>query len=246
MKMKKFIPAILAIAVASMGQTACAGSSASGSSFDLKDLLNTGGNLLEGVFTTGNIEVKDLAGEWTSSGSAVSFKSENALKKAGGVAVAAAVEAKLDPYFKQYGLTGSTMKIESDGQFTFTVKKLKMSGVITKRDDGNFTFTFKALGSMSLPGITAYVAKGPKNLDIMFDASKLQELVTFIGKLSGTKTVQAVGSILNSYDGICVGFKMSKTGGASDDASGSEGDSSTQESVKSGLEKLKGLLNKGE
>lgn len=54
---------------------------------DLKEILSAGssaiGGLVEGVFTTSDLKVSDIAGQWTSEGSAVSFKSENFLKKAG-------------------------------------------------------------------------------------------------------------------------------------------------------------------
>ena len=53
---------------------------------------NTLGNLLEGVFSSSNITVQDLAGVWTSNGPAVCFQSENMLKKAGVIAAAAMVE----------------------------------------------------------------------------------------------------------------------------------------------------------
>ena len=72
--------------------------------FDLKDILggNGGGivgNLLEGVFTKTDLTTKDLMGVWTTDKPAVSFKSEDMLKKAGGMAAAAALETKLTPYF---------------------------------------------------------------------------------------------------------------------------------------------------
>ena len=70
------------------------------SSPDLKDILGAGGgalgNIVEGVFTKSDLTVADLEGEWTSTGSAVTFQSDNFLKKAGGTAAAGAVESKLD------------------------------------------------------------------------------------------------------------------------------------------------------
>lgn len=44
------------------------------------------GNLLEGVFSSSNITVRDMAGVWTANGPAVCFQSENFLKQAGGKA----------------------------------------------------------------------------------------------------------------------------------------------------------------
>lgn len=178
----------------------------------LKSGGSTLGNLIEGVFSTSKLDIEDLAGEWTSNGSAVKFKSENFLKQAGGQAAAAAIETKLDPYYKQLGLTGAVMTIQTDGSFKMTVKRINMSGQITKLDNGNFNFNFQILGGMSLGNIETYISKTSGQMDVMFDADKLVKLIQFAGKLTGMKSIQGITDLLGSYDGICVGFKMTKTG----------------------------------
>ena len=81
---------------------------------DIKDILGGAGgalgNIVEGVFTKTDLTVEDIAGEWTSTGSAVSFQSDNLLKKAGGSAAAGAVENKLDDYYKKFGLAGAVLR----------------------------------------------------------------------------------------------------------------------------------------
>ncbi|MBO4965116.1 MAG: DUF4923 family protein [Muribaculaceae bacterium] len=170
------------------------------------------GNLIEGVFSTSKLDIEDLAGEWTSNGSAVKFKSENFLKQAGGQAAAATIETKLDPYYKQLGLTGALMTIQTDGSFKMKIKSINMSGQIKKLDNGNFNFNFQILGGMSLGNIETYISKTSGQMDVMFDADKLVKLIQFAGKLTGMKTIQSITDLLGSYDGICVGFKMEKTG----------------------------------
>lgn len=204
----------------------------SASAWDLKDLGGTVSNLVEGVFTKSDLDLKDLAGVWTSDGSAVCFKSQNALRKAGGTAIAAAVESQIDPYFKKFGLDGAVFTIQTDGSFTLKTKMLNFNGNITKNSDGTFNFAFKALG-MNAVNITAYVQKPPTKLEIMFDASKLKNLLVAVTKITGSKLINTAGSILDKYDGLCVGFSLDKTG----DVDGS-GDSSAG-SV------LDGLLNGG-
>lgn len=186
---------------------------------DLKELLggktgSTLGNLLEGVFTKTNIDVKDLAGTYESTGSAVTFKSENALTKAGGVAAAAAIEAQLDPYYKKAGLTGAVFACDEAGNFTLKIKKITLKGVATKNEDGTFEFNFQAFGKISLGSITTYVQKTPTNLEIMFDATKLKKMLSLISGTIGGSIVKNVGKILDSYDGACMGFGFKKTGAA--------------------------------
>ncbi len=187
--------------------------------FTLSDLLaglsgNTVTDFIEGVFSTSDITVVDMAGEWTVDGSAVAFQSENFLKKAGGVAAATAAKEKLDPYFKKYGLTGGVFTIETDGTFSYRMKRMTVHGTIVKEKDGNFTFHFTALGALNIGSMTAYVQKTSQSLDIMFDATQLKSIMDIAAKFTGSKLASAAVSILNSYDGMCVGFRTHRTGNA--------------------------------
>lgn len=217
---------------------------------DLKDLLgNLGGaggaisNIVEGVFTKTDLTVEDIAGEWTSTGSAVSFQSDNFLKKAGGSAAAGAVESKLDEYYKKFGLTGATLSIDKDGAFTLTIKKLPIKGTLEVKEKGIFKFNFNAGGLVKLGSMDAYVEKSPSGLNVMFDADKIKKIMTLAASISGSKMVSAADNILKEYDGICIGFKM--TGQAASSSSASDGSSSTGDAIKNtATEALKGLFGK--
>ena len=205
---------------------------------DLKDILSAGsgaiGNLVEGVFTKSDLTVADIAGTWTSTGSAVTFQSDNFLMKAGGSAAAGAVEEKLDPYFSKFGLTGAVLDIDKDGNFTLTIKKMPIKGTLEVKSKGVFTFKFlMGLGSMD-----AYVEKSPTNLNVMFDADKIKKIMTFAAKLSKSKMVSAADKVLEQYDGVCIGFKMKGQAAASGDST--TGNSTTDAAVNA----LKDLLGK--
>lgn len=174
-------------------------------------LGGTLGNILDGVFSSSNISVADLTGSWKSSGPAVSFQGDNFLKKAGGVAAAAAIESKLNPYFKQYGLNDAKLVIDNSGNFTLTVKKVSLKGTITETSEkGVFNFNFQAFGKIKIGSMKAYIQKSYNSMDVMFDATKMMKLMTTVGKITNLKTIQTLTSLLNSYDGLCVGFKMTK------------------------------------
>lgn len=185
--------------------------------WDIKDVLggsNVGesvADFVEGVFTKTDLQVSDIAGTWTSDGSAVSFKSDNMLKKAGGVAAATALESKLNPYYKKYGLTGAVITITTDGKFTIQVKKLKLSGTVERNDEGSFEFKFKVTDGIKLGSLTTYVQKSGNKMDIMFDATKMKKLVSSVAGLTGNNMVKTFGSLLESYDGLCVGFSTRKS-----------------------------------
>lgn len=214
----------------------------------ISDILNGAGstitNVVEGVFSKSNLKIEDLAGQWTSSGPAVCFQSDNLLKKAGGVAAAAAVETKLEPYYKQYGLNGSKLTIQSDGTFEMLVKKLTLKGNITAVDakNGIFSFNFNVLG-MNIGNLKTYVQKTSGSMDIMFDASKMKKLISAIASFSGSKLATTASKILDSYDGMCVGFGMDKTGSVSTTKSTEKtGNSSVSSGISEGIDDLFNIL----
>ena len=206
-------------------------------------------NIIEGVFTKSNLSLSDLVGEYQAQGPAVTFKSDNLLQKAGGIAGAATIESKLNPYYQQYGLNNMTLTVDNDANFTMKVKMLTLKGTITKNEgEGTFDFNFNVAG-IKLGKFTAYIEKSGKNLNLMFDASKLKDIVSAIAKFTGNTMASAMASILDSYDGACIGWKMvsTSTSGTSNSSSESNSGSSnnSNSSISSGLDALKGILNKG-
>ncbi|MEG2402797.1 MAG: DUF4923 family protein [Muribaculaceae bacterium] len=179
--------------------------------FDLNNLAKdlTGnesvGNLVDGVLSTSDVDVKDLVGTWKSCGPAVVFKSHDILKKAGGAAASAAIVSKLEPYYQKAGLENMTFTVDATGKFTMTLKKGKVTGTITKVENGAFTFNFNAFGKHKIGAVKTYVQKGTK-LDVMFDVSKLIDIVSKVGSIAGNSTVDSAIKLLKSYDGLCAGF----------------------------------------
>lgn len=209
-------------------------------------------NLAEGVFSKSNLDISDIAGEWTSEGSAISFKSENLLKKAGGSAAAGMIESKIDPYYEKLGLNNAVLTINPDSTFTFKAKLITLNGTISRVDDGVFSFNFKALGKVSLGSVNTYISKSGSNMDVMFDASKLKTLLSGISKVANIDLLKTATSFLDSYDGLCIGFKMKQTGKStvqsattpSTSTTSTENSTTTTTKTQDVTSKLKNLLNK--
>lgn len=205
--MKKFFIGALLIAGLFMAPS-CA------SAFNIKDLLgktgdigNAIGGVVDGLLSNDDVTIAQIAGTWTSTGSAVAFQSDNLLKKAGGGAASSTIEKKLNDYYKKLGLTGTVLTINNDGTFTLKAGKISTKGTLTKRDDGNFDFTFTPIGDMKLGTLKAYVEKpATGGLKVMFDASKLMSLLSTLSGIVNNSTLNAATSLLNGYDGLCVGF----------------------------------------
>lgn len=215
---------ILLCATIAVAMLAPAGAAAQSSGFSL-------GKMLEGVFSQSDLEVKDLAGVWTIDGSAVNFQSDNLLQKAGGAAVASAVENKIDPYFNQLGLKGAVMTVKTDGTFELKMSRATIDGTFTKNTDGTFA-TRLSKGKLPLGTLTTYIQKTSRTMDVTFDASKLQSVLSAINSVINNSTLSLANSILSSYDGICVGISMKKTGNAADPAETPERETAQPDSSK--------------
>lgn len=191
--------------------------------------------IIEGVFTKTNLSLSDLVGEYKAQGPAVTFKSDNFLQQAGGIAGAAAIETKLKPYYEQYGLNNMTLDVDTAANFVMKIKSLSLKGNITKNDsEGTFDFNFNVMG-MKVGSFTAYIEKSGSNLNLMFDATKLKSFISIVAKFTGNSMATTLGNILDSYDGACIGWKMVCTSAPA---------SSTQSAISSGINSLKDILNK--
>ncbi len=181
-------------------------STTSSTSSTLSSLSNLVSN-----FIGGDVSYSDLVGSWKYSAPAVTFKSENLLKKAGGSAVATELESKMAPYYNKAGLNNMTITFASDNTFKMTIKKATLSGTATKNSDGNYTFNFKALGKIKTGSMTAYITKSGSKVSLTFDATKLITLIEKISSVSGNSSLKTLSSLLSSYDGLNIGFKLAKS-----------------------------------
>lgn len=202
---------------------------ASASELDIKDVLNgvkNGGNgsstteklagLAGALLSSDKISIESLHGSWAYKAPAVTFKSDNLLKKAGGAAVSETIEGKLASYYSKLGFTRMTLVVNEDNTFEMKIKKITLKGTITevtdKNSQANFVFSFKAAGKVILGKLDTYVQKSALGtLSIMFDVSKLISLVEKVSTLTNLSSAKTLSSALSSYDGMCAGFEMSKT-----------------------------------
>jgi len=169
------------------------------------------GGVVESLASTSKLTPADLVGTWAYSSPAVTFESDNALKKIGGAAATATIEKKMEPYYKRAGITNLVLTVEADSSFTMKTKLFTVKGTIaTSPDDGKLTFNFKAFNKIKIGEISTMVSKSGNTLSLTFDASRLQGIVTKISTLSKNASVQSLAKLFSSYDGVYVGFKLKK------------------------------------
>ncbi len=171
------------------------------------------GNIFNTVTSTDKFEVSSLAGTWSYQSPAVTFKSDNALSTAGGVAASATIESKLSPYYKRLGLNTMQFAFDAEGNFTLTVKKVTLKGTVTKNgDDGSLTFNFQSSRAINLGHVSAKASKSATGvLTLTFDASRVISIVKGVASFTKNSSLQTISTLLDSYNGIYAGAKFKKS-----------------------------------
>ncbi len=164
--------------------------------------------ILNNVIGSGTFSKQDLcAHTWKYSKPGCAFTSENLLAQAGGEIAANKVEEKLSEYYSKFGFSSSNtyFTFKTDGTFA-----AKIDG---KSWQGNYTFDEKT-HAIQMKGLilsmSGYATKTANGISLLFDQKKLLNLIKTIGSLKGNSTLSALGTIANSYDGMRVGFEMTK------------------------------------
>ena len=164
--------------------------------------------ILNNVIGSGTFSKQELcAHTWKYSKPGCAFTSENLLAKAGGEIAANKVEEKLGEYYSKFGFSGSNtyFTFKTDGTFA-----AKIDG---KSWQGNYTFDEKT-HAIQMKGLllsmSGYATKTTNGISLLFDQKKLLNLIKTMGALKGSSTLSAIGTIANNYDGMRVGFEMSK------------------------------------
>ena len=164
--------------------------------------------ILNNVIGSGTFSKQDLcAHTWKYSKPGCAFTSENLLAKAGGEIAANKVEEKLSESYSKFGFSGSNtyFTFKTDGTFA-----AKIDG---KSWQGNYTFDEKT-HAIQMKGLllsmSGYATKTTNGISLLFDQTKLLNLIKTMGALKGSSTLSAIGTIANNYDGMRVGFEMTK------------------------------------
>lgn len=181
------------------------GGSSNSSSSAGSSIIN---GILNNVIGSGIFSKQDLcAHTWKYSKPGCAFTSENLLAQAGGEIAANKVEEKLGEYYSKFGFSGSNTYFTFNTDGTFAAK------IDGKSWQGNYTFDEKT-HAIQMKGLilsmSGYATKTANGISLLFDQKKLLNLIKTIGSLKGSSTLSAIGTIANNYDGMRVGFEMSK------------------------------------
>lgn len=170
--------------------------------------LGSLGNFINNTIANNNFTIDDLTGSWQYTSPAVSFQSENALQNIGGAAAATALENQLDPYFRRLGFNRSSLEVNADHTFTLRLGLVSLKGTVAKNSDDMLEFNFNAFGRVPLGKLTANATKSGDTLNLTFDATKFINILSTVAGSLNNASLTALTGMLNSYDGVYIGFKM--------------------------------------
>ena len=174
----------------------------------------TGSSIINGILNnvigSATFSQADLcAHTWKYSKPGCAFTSENLLAKAGGEIAASKIEEDLSKYYSKFGFSNSNtyFTFKTDGTFAAKIDGKSWNGTYTF-DEKTHAIQLKGL-LLSASGFATRTANG---ISLLFEQKKLLTLVKTLSKLNltGSTTMSAVSSIVDSYDGVRIGFEMTK------------------------------------
>jgi hypothetical protein len=150
-----------------------------------------------------------IIGTWKYSQPECAFESDNLLTQAGGEAAATKVEKKLATVYKTLKLTSITYTFNEDNTYSYSIGSKSFSGTYTfDSTNKTVTMTSTTLGT----SLTAYVTTTGSTMTLTFDADKLLTVMQSISSLaaSANSTASLINTLASSYDGMRLGFELTK------------------------------------
>ena len=193
---------------------AMSGGKSSGSESSDNNAMSMFGDILSSVIGANTeLTVASLEGTWQYAAPACKFKSEDFLKSAGGDIVASQISNELAPIYGKLGFTAQNFSIafEKEGKFVLSYGKLPLPGTATKAEaKGYFTLDFINLGTVAVVTTPAYFEVVGNKMIILFEADKFVDMFRSIVSKLGITTLDTVFKLVDSYDGVLIGFELNK------------------------------------
>ncbi len=193
----KTVKTILAALLLSMAATGAQAQS-------IKDIFSGVVNAVTGS----KVSASSLVGTWTYSAPACEFESDNLLAKAGGAAASKKITSKLSTVYSKVGMQNVSYTFKDDGTYTSTLKGRTTSGTYTL-DEKNKTLTLKTSAGLTMK---TYVSVSSSEMSMLFESGKLMDGLKTVTSLASkvNSTASLLSSLMGSYDGMRLGFKLKK------------------------------------
>lgn len=165
------------------------------------------GNILGSVIGLDKMTEETIVGTWYYNQPGVAFTSDKLLAKAGGEVVASQIKQKLTTYYNSVGIKSSNTAFQFSPDHTFTGKLLGTP--ISGQWSYNASTSQLTMKTM-LFTLTPNVKRCTAGMSILFESKKLLTVLQTVAAVSGNSTIQGIGELSTNYDGVRMGFDMSK------------------------------------
>ncbi len=165
-------------------------------------------NIIYDVIGATKLSQEEVIGTWNYYGPGVAFTSENLLAKAGGEVAAAKARQELQKPYQSIGIKSSNTYFTFKQDYTFEgkVDGQPISGTYSYNPN-NSEVKLQTL----LISTTGYLTRNAKGISLLFESKKLLAALQVAGAMSGNATLSTIGDLSKNYDGIRMGFDMSRT-----------------------------------
>lgn len=163
----------------------------------LKELFSNGGvkSVVESVVDQLDVIPKNIAGDWTFSGSAVKFTGDNMLMNAASELAVGKVEDTLN----------------EDGTFSTSFNQAKFPGQYTfSQQEKTLELDYGKNEKLKGIALKTNVSVGTSTMQLLFNADKLLEFISKITSSVGDSKLGALTSLLDQYDGMQIGFELKR------------------------------------
>ena len=162
------------------------------------------GNVIQSVLGgTSKPTKQNIIGTWNYSQPGCAFTSDKLLAQAGGELVASEIKSKLQPTYQTLGINSSNTQVVFKEDGTFSAK------IAGKSWSGTYTFN-ESTSQINMKGLllnmNCYAKKNATGIGLLFESSKLLTLLQTMAALSGNSSLQTVGELSKTYDGLRLGF----------------------------------------
>lgn len=185
----------------------CAGAT-SAQAQDWKSILSGIANTVTEKVT--GVSTFSLEGTWTYAGPDCKFESDNVLAKVGSEIAAQKVETEMTNILSKIGFKeGVTYTFNADGTYSSTVNGRTTQGTYTYDSETNelalktkLGYTFNATVSKSI--------ENSNKISLLFNADKLMSLAQTVSSALKSSATSTLSTILGQYDGMKIGFELTK------------------------------------
>lgn len=165
------------------------------------------GNVLTSIIGLDKPTEAQLHGTWQYVQPGVAFTSESALAQAGGEVAATQVKEKLMAYYQNFGVNSTNTVIQLNADKTFSAK------IAGRTISGTYTYD-AAASKLNLKTLLftmpCYAKRTTKGMSFLLESKKLLTLLQTVATISGNSSLQTIGDLSKNYDGIRMGFDMSR------------------------------------